>query len=260
MKTERLANQVIWISGASSGIGKALALRLAKEGARVALTARRSQVLDQIREEQPAQIRERLLSLPADVLEPKALESAYGKLKSEWGLPDVVIANAGTHVHMEAQDLDAEKCRQVVAVNLDGAINLLLLAAPDFIERRRGRLVGVASLAGYRGLPAAAAYGASKAGLINFLESLRFDLEPFDVGVTIVNPGFVKTPLTDKNPFEMPFLIEVEQAVDAIVDGLAEGKREIHFPWQFSWIMKTLRVLPFPLYHRLVGRLTKKGG
>ena len=258
MNSKLFRDRIIWISGASSGIGKALSLRLAREGARVAMTARRAEVLEEIRAGQPTEMAERLLPLPADVLDPDALEKAYRQLTDTWGLPDMVIANAGTHIHMEPKDINAADCRKIIDVNLEGAVNLLTLVVPDFMAREQGHLIGVASLSGYRGLPNAAAYGASKAGLINFLQGLRFDLQPHGIAVTVINPGFVKTPLTDRNPFPMPFLIEVDQAIDAILDGLQKEKKEIHFPWQVSWILKTLRVLPYPLYHRLVRRITQK--
>ncbi len=251
--------QIIWLSGAGSGIGRGLAVALLRKGHRLALTGRREAPLEELRQEVEPGEEERVLVLPADVSIPSTLEIAYTRLKDTWGVPDMVIANAGTHQHTELDRLTFSESRAIIDVNLLGAIRMLTLPLQGMADRGSGTLVGVASLAGYRGLPAAAAYGASKAGLINFLESLRFDAEPRGIRVQIVNPGFVKTPLTDQNPFEMPMLISVEQAVAALMNGLEKGRDEIHFPTRFSRIMKLLRILPYPLYKRLIRKITQGG-
>lgn len=251
--------QIIWLSGAGSGIGRGLAVALLRKGHRLALTGRREAPLEELRQEVEPGEEERVLVLPADVSIPSTLEIAYTRLKDTWGVPDMVIANAGTHQHTELDRLTFSESRAIIDVNLLGAIRMLTLPLQGMVDRGSGTLVGVASLAGYRGLPAATAYGASKAGLINFLESLRFDAEPLGIRVQIVNPGFVKTPLTDQNPFEMPMLISVEQAVAALMNGLEKGRDEIHFPTRFSRIMKLLRILPYPLYKRLIRKITQGG-
>jgi short-subunit dehydrogenase len=127
---------------------------------------------------------------------------------------------------------------------------------PQMVARGSGHIAAVASLAGYRALPAAVEYGASKAAVIHLLDGLRFDLEPKGVQVTVINPGFVRTPLTDKNRFTMPFLIEADDAAERIVRGLERGKTEIHFPAPMSWTLKLMRLLPYPLYARLIGRMS----
>ena len=252
-------NQIVWITGASAGIGEALAVKLLREGFSVALTARREGVLQEFRRARSGGDQDRILVLPCDVTDRDSLAAQYGLLKERWGVPDMIVANAGTHIHMEAKAISFELCKQILDLNLYGAIGFITLVLPDFLERRRGTIVGVASVAGYRGLPTAAAYGASKAGLINFLESLRLDVEPQGIRVVIVNPGFVRTPLTDKNTFSMPFLISAERAANYIYDGLRKGKMEIHFPPVFSWTLKALRILPYPLYHHLIRSRTRRG-
>ena len=184
----------VWITGASSGIGAALARRLAAGGHRVAATARRGGVLEEIRNGLPPEARERFLPLPADVTDDASLAAAYGMLKAAWGVPDLVLANAGVHQGRREGHLEFANCRRVLDVNLLAAVRTLTLVLPDFRARRRGTLAAVASVAGYRGLPRAASYVASKAGLIAFLESLRFDVEPDGLRVVVINPGFVKTP------------------------------------------------------------------
>jgi short-subunit dehydrogenase len=227
-----------------------LAVKLVREGLKVAASARRESELESLARE-TGQV-ESVLPLPCDVTSSESVRSAYARLKSAWGVPDVVIANAGTYQNVKPDELRLADIQATVDLNLMGAVATLLCALPDFLARERGVLVGVASLAGYRGLPRSAAYGASKAGLIHFLESLRFDVEPRGVRVVIVNPGFVKTPLTDRNAFPMPFRIGAEQSAEYIHRGLVNGRREIHYPPVFSWLMKAMRVLPYGLYTRVV--------
>jgi short-subunit dehydrogenase len=252
-------NEFVWITGASAGIGEALTVKLLREGCRVALTARREGLLREFRRGRSGAEQGRILLLPCDVTDRDRLAGQYALLKERWGVPDMIVANAGTHIHMEAKGIRFELCKQILDLNLYGAIGFITLVLPDFLERRRGTIVGIASLAGYRGLPTAAAYGASKAGLINFLESMRLDVEPQGIRVVIVNPGFVRTPLTAKNTFRMPFLIGAEQAADYIYSGLRKGKMEIHFPPVFSWTLKALRILPYPIYHHLIRMRTRRG-
>jgi short-subunit dehydrogenase len=199
---------------------------------------------------------ESVLSIPVDVADTDAVAQAYADLREAWGPPDMVIANAGTHINMPASEITMDKCKLLFETNLHGAVATLLAALPDMLERGSGHLVGVGSLSSYRGLPLAAAYGASKAGLNNFLQSLRFDVETHGVSVTAINPGFVKTPLTDLNNYPMPMIVSAERAAEYIWDGLSRKKMEIHFPPGFSWSCKLLRILPYPIYHFLVRRLT----
>jgi short-subunit dehydrogenase len=172
-------------------------------------------------------------------------------IRRRYGI-DLAILNAGTHLPEQHVAIDATDFETVMRTNYLSLVYGIEAVLPHMLQRGYGHIAGVASVAGYRGLPKAAAYCASKAAAIAALEALRFRLEPKGVSVTIVNPGFVRTPLTDKNDFAMPALIDADEAAALIVRGLAARKREIHFPARFSWFMKALRVLPFPVYHRLV--------
>lgn len=245
----------IWLTGATSGIGRALTTRLLREGKRVALTGRSKDTLDEFISGLNVD-EDTVLSVPADVSSQDEIKSGYSLIKEAWGVPDMVIANAGTHINMPASEIDIEKCRKLFEINLFGAVSTLLVGLPDMLERGSGHLVGVGSLSSYRGLPLAAAYGATKSALNNFLQSLRFDVETYGVSVTAINPGFVKTPLTDLNDYPMPFIVEAEEAAEYIWAGLSKKKMEIHFPAAFSWPCKFLRILPYPIYHWLVRRIT----
>ncbi len=253
----QLEDSTIWLTGASSGIGEALARRLARIPCRLAISARRADVLEKLAgelNEGPATVR----AFPLDVTDRDAVRQTTDAIAGAFGPVDVLIANAGTYKPDDPEHFDAEICDDTMRLNFSGAVYCIEAVMPAMIERRSGYIVGVSSLVGYRGLPRASAYGASKAALINFLEALRFGLHHHGVQVSIVNPGFVKTPLTDKNDFEMPFLMPADRAVEVMVRGMERGKKEIYFPWQLAWIFKLMRVLPFPLYHRLIAARTGK--
>lgn len=239
--------QRVWLIGASSGIGEALAQRLVYLGARVAVTSRQVAALEKLGAAYVA---------PADVTDRTALAAAYDAVRAALGGIDVVFINAGTHQPMRAWELDAAAAEKLVQVNLVGAMNAVALVTPAFAERGGGRIVLTASVAGYGGLPTGLVYGATKAALINFAETLYLDLAPKGVAVHIVNPGFVKTPLTDKNDFKMPALISSEEAAREILDGVAAGEFETHFPKRFTRVLKILNLLPYRLYFPLVHRFT----
>lgn len=167
----------------------------------------------------------------------------------------MAVLNAGTHIPVSATNLTAEPFSTLIETNLMGVVHGLAALLPRFIERRAGHVAVVASVAGYRGLPTGAAYGATKAALINMCESLKPELDSLGIRLTLVNPGFVKTPLTDKNPFAMPFLMDVDRAAARLADGLETKRFEITFPRRFTWLLKALRVLPYPLYFALTRRL-----
>ncbi|OBQ51468.1 SDR family NAD(P)-dependent oxidoreductase [Halodesulfovibrio spirochaetisodalis] len=246
--------QTIWLTGASRGIGEALVKRFVAGGKQVAITSRNNEAL--VKVAQPFGNSGQVLCVPADVTDEQELMLAYTHVKEAMGVPDLVVANAGTHINMPASEITFEKCRQLFEINLHGAVATLLAPLPDMMERGSGHLAGVGSLSSYRGLPLAAAYGATKAGLNNFLQSLQFDVETYGISVTAINPGFIKTPLTDLNPYPMPMRISTERAAEYIWNGLAKQKAEIHFPFAFSWACKLLRVLPYPAYHYLVRTIT----
>ena len=245
-----------WITGASTGIGRAVTQRLLADGTRIGMTARSPEKLQAFQDTLPQIHRDKVLILPADVANYQELSAAYTTLQQTWGVPDLVLANAGTHINMPAREITWEKCRTIVEVNLLGSIATITLVLPDMLARGSGHIAGVGSLSSYRGLPWAAAYGASKSGLNNFLQSLRFDVETHGITVTAINPGFVKTPLTAKNPFPMPMTISEDRAAAYICSGLYKKKREVHFPPLFSWFFNLLRILPYPLYHLAVSRMT----
>ncbi len=242
----------VWIVGASTGIGAALAEALIDRGARVALSARKRDPLDAI-----AARSGRSVVVPLDVTDAAAVTAAHDALVDRWGAIDDVLFVAGSYRAMRAWELDASAVESLFDVNVQGAVRVVAAVLPDFLRRGTGRIAIVASVAGYRGLPKALAYGPTKAALINFAEGLHFDLAPKGIAVHIVNPGFVRTPLTDGNDFRMPALIEPAEAAALTLRGMERGDFEIHYPKRFTRWMKWLRVLPyrwfFPLAHRMTG-------
>lgn len=255
---ESLNNKIIWITGASSGIGEAFAEECVKRGARVALTARRAEALSQLVERinsKQGGSEARARAYPADVSSTEALKGVVAAIEAELGPIDIVVANAGINEYVSLGSFSAEAYLSVMNVNYGGLLRCIEAVLPGMRARGRGRIAGVASIAGFRGLPTSGAYGASKSAMIHFLESIRFQLEPLGIGVTVINPGFVKTPMTDTNDFHMPFLMNCSDAVACMADGLERGAKEITFPWLFSRILKGGRILPFPLYEWIVRKV-----
>lgn len=247
-------SRVVWITGASSGIGAALARRLARAGWQVAASARRGDRLAALAEDAgdgPG----RIVPVALDVTDARAVEDAVARIEHEVGPITQAVLNAGTHIPVRAEALRVEDFRALVDLNLLGTVHCLAALVPRLIDRRAGRIAVVASVAGYRGLPTAAAYGMTKAGLINMAEALRVELAPKGVTLQIVNPGFVRTPLTERNEFEMPFLMEPDAAAEALFRGLRSDRFEIAFPRRFVVLMKLLRCLPAPLAFALTRRM-----
>lgn len=242
----------VWIIGASSGIGAAVARALLAEGAWVALSARSAPGLEHI----AALHGEAALSLPLDVTDAVAAEAALGRIVEAWGGIDFVLLCAGTHQPVRAWTLDATIARHLVDVNVNGVFNCLAPLVRQMQLQGSGAIGIVASVAGYGGLPTALVYGATKAALINLAETLYLDLAPRGIGVFLVNPGFVKTPLTDRNTFRMPALISAEEAAGEILAGIGRGDFEIHFPRRFTGWLKFMRLLPYRIYFALVRRGT----
>lgn len=245
------AGQRIWIAGASTGIGEALAKRLLAAGARVAVSARSA---DRLRETFAAS-GDKVLCLPADVTDPASLQQAADAILAQWGGMDLVIAMAGTYSQMRADSFDLDAARRVVEVNLNGVFHLYGAVHRQLLRQGAGGFAIVASVAGYGGLPNSMAYGATKAACINLAQSMWMDLRGHGIAVTVINPGFVRTPLVAANRFPMPFIIEPDEAAERIMQGLARGDFEIHFPRAFSFLLKLINLLPHGLYLRLV----KKG-
>jgi len=255
-RSERLSGNRIWLTGASTGIGRALALELAARGAVCGLTARSEESLRALQVEIEGR-GGRAIVVAGDVTDATRMKAVAAELEQKLGGIDILIANAGTHIFSKPEQFDAEEYLGLMNLNYGGMLRCIEAVLPFMLQRGAGRIVGVSSLAGYRGVPRAAAYGASKSAVINFLESLRFHLARRKIGVTIVNPGFVRTPLTDKNDFHMPFLIEADRAAKIMCVGIARGKDEIAFPIPFSWIIKAMRIIPYPIYKMIMSRAVK---
>lgn len=247
-------NKVVWLTGASGGLGEAFAREAAATGCVLAISARRGEELARVAAELNA-AGGSVHCFPLDLKDREGINRVVRDIEATLGPIEILVANAGTHQPTDVGAFATDEYRALFDLNLFATLYCIEAVLPGMRERRSGQIVGVASVAGYRGLPKAAAYGASKAALAHFLESIRFDLEAFGISVTVVNPGFVRTPLTDKNDFPMPFLMEPQPAARAMLSGILLGQREVHFPKRFTWIMKTLRVLPFPVYHWLVRRV-----
>lgn len=243
-----------WITGASSGIGRDVALILARAGVRVAATARGSDRLTDLAARQPG-----ITAYPVDVTDPSAVRTTTGHILADLGAIDLAFLNAGIWQPMGASDFDAARARQSMAVNYLGIVNALEPLIPPMVARGKGQIALMGSVAGYRGLPGSAAYSPSKSAVISLAETLKPDLQRKGVTISIVNPGFVATPMTNDNPFPMPFILESDDAARRIVDGLAKGKFEVAFPWQMVSLLKVARVLPYMLYFRYMRRLIGDG-
>jgi short-subunit dehydrogenase len=232
----------VWVIGASSGIGAALARELLARGARTALSARNETLLAEVAGGHP-----QALIAPLDITDHARVTAAAAAVTRAWGGFDLALVVAGTHIEMRAHTWNLARARELLQVNLHGVLNCVDAILPTLLRQGAGGIALVASAAGYVGLPKALIYGASKAALINFAESLYFDLAPRGIGVYLVNPGFVDTPLTRQNDFRMPALMSAEDAARATLAGIARGRFEIHYPQRFTRWLKLARVLPYRL-------------
>jgi short-subunit dehydrogenase len=247
------SQKTVFITGASSGIGRALALELGRRGAALGLLARRAEALREIACE-VEQAGGRALALPGDVRDADAVRGAADELRARFKRVDVVVANAGIVPTTHALDLRPEDLADVLSVNVVGAVNSVSAVLPDMVGRGSGQLVAISSLAAYRGLPKSGAYCASKAALSAFFESLRIDLRGTGVDVTIIHPGFIKTPVTDGRAARMPYLMELDDAVRKIIRAIEARKKSYAFPWQLATIVRAAMLFPVPLYDRIVSR------
>ena len=241
----------VWLVGASSGIGQALAKKLMSLGANVALSARRKEPLDALVAGN-THAQSTHLVLPMDATVSEQVKAAHRAIREQWPKIDLIIWLAGTYKAMRADALDLPLIKQTIDANLTSVYNGLDAFLPDLIAQKSGAIALVSSVAGFRGLPKAIVYGPTKAALINLAEVLYNDLKPYGISVYLINPGFVETPLTAQNEFKMPALISSEQAADEIIKGFAKGRFEMHFPKRFTRILKLMRLLPYRIYFALV--------
>jgi len=248
------AGKRVWIIGASSGIGEACAKALLTAGAKVALSSRRVERLNEIAlSGNPDQS----FVVPADVTHPLQLKNAYQAILSTWGAIDVLLFVSGVYIPLRADNFDIDAAEQTIDANLLGPMRAIALVLPEMLKAHAGHIAIVGSVAGYSGLPKALAYGPSKAGIINFCETLYYDLLPQGVSVHMISPGFVATEATAQNDFEMPALISADEAANEILQGIKSGEFDIHFPKRFSRFLKFLRILPYPIYFWIVRRFVK---
>jgi len=243
----------IWITGASSGIGKALALKFAKENWRVAISARRKELLDQIAQN------ENIFSFPLDVTDDDKVQNTFSNILHKFKNVDLCVFCSGAYDPKLEKEINKQQIRKIIDVNFFGVLNCIKAVESYFKSIKTGHISIVSSVAAYRGLPNSTGYGPSKAALTNLTESLYFDFKKYGVRISLVSPGFIKTPLTDKNVFEMPFIKPPEYAAEKMYDGLVNGSNfEITFPKALTSILKILRILPYRLYLFLVDKLVKR--
>jgi NAD(P)-dependent dehydrogenase (short-subunit alcohol dehydrogenase family) len=243
----------VWVIGASTGIGAATAQLLLARGANVALSARRQEALDELaRHEEQA----RVMAVALDVTDHASVVRAMAAILARWRRIDLVLLVAGGYNEMRADSFDLAAANQMIDLNLRGVFNCLQPVLPMLLEQGGGGVGIVSSVAGYSGLPKALVYGPTKAALINLAESLYFDLHPKGLGVYLINPGFVDTPLTKGNDFAMPGLMTPADAADELVHGIERGEFHIHFPRKFTNTLRLARLLPYRLYFWLMAKVT----
>ena len=241
------------ITGASSGIGRGLAQEVARRGAKVGLVARRADALSNLQSEIEAS-GGRAFSVPGDVRDAASMKTAADQITTELGAIDILIANAGIGTSTDGSEVSGEEVAKVINVNVIGAANSVAAVVPRMAKRGQGQLVVISSLAAYRGLPKSAAYCASKAAVSALFESLRLDLEPKGIDVTIIHPGFIKTALTAGRDAQMPFLMELDDAVKKIVTAIEKRKKSYAFPWQLATIVRAGMIMPIWMYDRISRR------
>jgi NADP-dependent 3-hydroxy acid dehydrogenase YdfG len=245
---------VAWVTGASSGIGREVAAQLARAGWIVAISARREEELASLAALHPG----KMLVVPLDITDQPAVAAAVARIEAESGRKIArAVLNAGTYIRDTAPDFDVQKFKTQLDVNLLGTANCLAAIMPQMLAAGRGQIGIVGSLAGLSGLPGAVTYSSTKAALLAMAQSLKFDFVRAGLAISYIAPGFVKTPLTEKNQFPMPFLMDVEDAAAAILRGLNGNKFLIAFPGKLAWPLRFMRILPAPVFTALVSRATK---
>jgi NAD(P)-dependent dehydrogenase (short-subunit alcohol dehydrogenase family) len=245
--------KTIWITGGSTGIGKALAIKFANEGWNVAISARRENLLKEISDNN-----ENIHGFPLDVTDKSKCREIFEQIKNKFQNIDICFFSTGTWNPKKEKDIDVDQIEDVFKVNFFGTVNSIKAVEEYFKDKKSGIITIVSSIAGYRGLPNSTGYGPSKSALNNLAESLYFDFKRHGVRVSLISPGFIKTPMTDKNDFKMPFLKSPEFAAEKIYNGLVNSKSfEIDFPKQLTITLKLLKILPIKLYFKIVERMTK---
>ena len=245
--------KTIWITGGSTGIGKALAIKFANKGWNVAVSARREELLNELSNQY-----KNISAFPLDVTHKQKCAEVFEQIKNKYQDIDICFFSTGTWNPKKEKEIDVEQIEDVFKINFFGTVNTIKAVEQYFRDRKKGTITIVSSIAGYRGLPNSTGYGPSKSALNNLAESLYFDFKRFGVRVCLVSPGFIKTPMTDKNDFKMPFIKTTDYAADKIYDGLInKNVFEIHFPKSLTVILKILSFLPSKLYFNLVGQMTK---
>ena len=241
--------KTIWITGASSGIGEALARKFAKEGWKVIISARRVELLEKL------SIDENIFSYPLDVTDSVKAKEVFKKIIEDHGQVDLCIFSSGTYERKSEKELDVQNIRHVIEVNFLGVINCVSAVEKYYKDKNNGHIAVVSSPVGYRGLPKSSGYTPSKAALNNFTQGIYFDFKKFNVKVSLITPGFIKTALTDKNEFKMPFLKSTDYAAEEIYNGLIKKNSfEIIFPLPIKIIYKLIQILPNKLYNYLISK------
>ncbi len=248
--TGRFPWSVVWITGASTGIGRDIALQLAAAGVTVAASARSAEKLKSLGNG--------IHAYPLDVTDSEACARAIEKIEADLGPIDLAVFGAGTYTPVTLANLEPPLFAEMVKTNYMGVVNVLAPLAPRMVARGKGHLSWIASVAGFIGLPKAAAYGPTKAALINLAESIRPELARAGVSVSVINPGFVETPMTAGNDFEMPFLMKPDEAARRTLEGLSRGRFEISYPSRFAYILKFARLLPYPVFFKLIDKFILK--
>ncbi|MEH6525217.1 MAG: SDR family NAD(P)-dependent oxidoreductase [Sneathiella sp.] len=247
-----MTSKIVWIVGASSGIGKELARQYAQKGVTVLASARRLNKLEELTNEFPNQIS----AVQLDVTDTDSIQNATERVFNCDNMPDTIILNAGIYQPMSHTHFVAQNAEEAMMVNYLGVVRMIEPILPRLVNANRGKIVVVGSVAGYNGLPLSLAYGPTKAALINLCEALYIELIGSGVSVQLVSPGFVKTPLTEKNKFPMPFLLDVSDAAERILKGIDKGKFEIVLPRRFAYLLKIIRMLPYTVSLPLLRKLT----
>jgi len=243
----------IWITGASSGIGKALAEKFALEGWKVAASARRKEILDEMSSH------ENIFSYPLDVTNQDQIKISFEKIIEDFNGLDLCVFSSGTYDPKLEQKINVKQNKFVMETNFFGVLYCINAVENYFKNKKNGHISIVSSVAAYRGLPNSSGYGPSKAALTNLTESLYFDFKKHNVRISLVSPGFIKTPLTDKNEFPMPFIKSPEFAAEKMFNGLTKSKAfEIHFPKALTILLKIFRVLPYKIYLFLIDKGVKR--